>query len=109
MKLNLKKQLPDVAGLALGGIGTGYLNKVVPIANPKIKAAIPLVVGLLLSGQKGIAGNVGKGMIAVGAANLAANFGIGAVDRTIIGEVEINDLPEVDNAMLGSNDSESYY
>lgn len=107
MKFNIKKSLPDAAGLAVGGIATGYVNKFVPIANQKIKAAVPLVVGLLLAGQKGIAGNIGKGMIAVGAANLASGFGIGAVDNTIIGEVVIDDLDAVDSTMLSGTEGDS--
>lgn len=112
MKFNLKKQLPDAAGLAVGGIATGYVNKFVPIANPKIKAAVPVVLGLLLAGQKGILSNIGKGMIAVGAANFASGMGIGAVDNTIIGEVTEEDLAGIeDSAMLGgvSNDTEANY
>lgn len=111
MKLNIKKELPNVAGLAIGGIATGYVNKFVPISNPKIKAAVPMVLGLLLSGQKGIAGNIGKGMIATGAANLAAGFGIGAVDSTVIGEVTMEDIEGIDSTMIGgvSNDTEAGY
>lgn len=106
MKLNLKKMLPEIAGLGIGGIATGYVNKLVPISNPKIKAAVPLLVGALISNQKGIAGNIGKGMIAAGVANLAAGFGIGAVDATVIGEVEVEALDGVDNAMLGATDGD---
>lgn len=111
MKLNIKKTLPDAAGLAVGGILTGYVNKFVPISNPKIKAGVPLLAGILLAGQKGIAGNIGRGMIAVGAANLASGFGIGAVDSTVIGEIELEDLSGVDSAIIGSvsNDSEEKY
>lgn len=111
MKLNIKKMLPEIAGLGIGGIATGYVNKFVPISNPKIKAAVPLLLGVVLSGQKGIASNIGKGMIAAGAANLAAGFGIGAVDATVIGEVEVEALDGVDSTMLGAtgDENENYY
>jgi hypothetical protein len=111
MKLgNIKKQLPEVAGLAIGGIATGYLDKLIPIQNDKIKAAAPLIVGVLLSGQKGMTGNIGKGMIAVGATKLASSFGIGAVDETIIGDVvvDVDDLSGVDATMIGATEREEY-
>lgn len=108
---NIKKQLPEIAGLAIGGVATGYLDKVIPVQNDKIKAAAPLIVGVLLSGQKGMAGNIGKGMIAVGATKLAASFGIGAVDDTIIGEVEvdIDDMNGVDDTMIGNDENAESY
>lgn len=106
MKLNIKKQLPVIAGLAAGGIATGYVNKLVPIENAKIKAGIPLVLGVLLSGQKGFMGNVGLGMITAGAVNLAGSFGIGAVDETIIGTTYIDeeDLSGVDTTILAGSE-----
>jgi hypothetical protein len=89
MKLNIKKQAPEVVGLAVGGIGAGYVTKLIPLGNDKLKAAVPLLVGIFLSGQKGIIGSVGKGMIAAGGANLARTFGIGGVGpSTLIGEIE---------------------
>ncbi len=112
MKLNIKKQLPDVLGLAIGGIATGYIDKVVPISNAKIKAAVPLILGVLLSGRSGVIGAAGKGMIAVGATKLAAGFGIGAVDSTIIGTVTMDDMNGVNDTMIGgdiTNDSEAGY
>lgn len=112
MKLNIKKTLPEAAGLAVGGIATGYIGKFIPIENQKIKSALPLVLGLVLAGQKGALGNVGRGMIAVGASNLAAGLGIGAVSSNIIGEVDLEDLEEVNSPMLSGTEGdgeERYY
>lgn len=89
MKLNLKKQAPEVLGLTVGGIGASYVTKLIPLGNDRIKAAAPILVGLLLSGQKGILSAVGKGMIAAGGSNLARTFGIGGVGQSVmIGEIE---------------------
>lgn len=112
MKLNLKKQLPEVVGIGAGAIGAGFITSKLPIANPKIKAAVPIVVGLLLSGKTGAMGNIGKGMIAAGAQQLASSMGIGAVDSTIIGEVSEYDLAGVNSTIIGSvrnDDSDAYY
>jgi hypothetical protein len=108
MKLNIKKQAPEILGLAVGGIGAGYVTKLVPVGNEKIKAAAPLLIGVLLSGQKGILGSVGKGMIAAGGANLAKTFGIGGVDTTtLIGEIdefEIEGMDDVDFSNSGESE-----
>lgn len=107
MKLNLKKQAPEVLGLAVGGIGAGYVGKFLPIGNEKIKAAAPLILGVLLSGQKGILSAVGKGMIAAGGANLARTFGIGGTNApTLIGEIEDFEVSGIDdNVILGNNEA----
>ena len=108
MKFNIKKQAPEVVGLAVGGIGAGYVTKFVPVGNEKIKAAAPLLIGVLLSGQKGILGSIGKGMIAAGGANLAKTFGIGGVDTTtLIGEIdefEIEGMDDTDFSASGESE-----
>lgn len=113
MKLNLKKQLPEVIGIGAGAVGAGFLTSKLPIANPKIKAAVPLVLGLVLSGKSGAIGNIGKGMIAAGAQQLASSLGIGAVDSTIIGQIDELDLSGVNSTIIGgtgrNDDSEAYY
>lgn len=77
MKLNIKKQLPEVGGLVLGGAASGYVEKFIPIANPKVKTGGTIVLGLILSSQKGMLGNIGRGLIAGAGRNLPASFGIG--------------------------------
>lgn len=106
MKLNIKKQMPEVLGLAVGSIGAGYVGKIVPIGNEKIKAALPLLAGIFLSGQKGMIGSVGKGMIAAGAANLAKTFGIGGVGpNTLIGEIDTFEVEGLDTVDFENNEA----
>lgn len=110
MKLNIKKQMPEVFGLSVGAIGSGYVTKLLPIGNEKIKAAAPLLLGIFLSQQKGIIGHAGKGMIAAGAANLAKSFGIGAVGpNVLIGEIDeftVNGIEDGSSVTLGNSESE---
>jgi hypothetical protein len=77
MKLNLKKQLPEIAGLVGGGVAGNILMNKLPFGNDKIRPAVVLGVGIFLSGRKDILGSVGKGMIVSGGNNLAKAFGIG--------------------------------
>ena len=85
MKLgNIKKQLVPAAGLVGGAVAAGYVTKFVPVANEKIKAAAPVVLGLLLMGQKGMVGSIGAGMLAGGGLKLAQSFGIGAIEDPIM-------------------------
>lgn len=103
MKLNLKKSVGQVPGLVVGGVAANYVGKLVPIENETIKSAAPLVVGILLLGQKGMLASVGAGMVAAGGANLAKSFGIGDdtmdgyedfnIDEDGLGDDVINDSP----------------
>lgn len=77
MKLNLKKSVGQVPGLVVGGVAANYVGKLIPIENETVKSAAPLVLGILLLGQKGMLASVGAGMVSAGGANLAKSFGIG--------------------------------
>jgi hypothetical protein len=106
MLKNIKKQAPEIIGLAVGGIGAGYVTKFVPVGNDRIKAAAPLLVGILLSGQKGILSSIGKGMIAAGGANLAKTFGIGGVSNsTLIGEIDTFESEPLDGVEFTNPES----
>ena len=106
MLKNIKKQAPEILGLTVGGIGAGYVTKFVPIGNDRLKAAAPLLVGILLSGQKGILASVGKGMIAAGGANLAKTFGIGGVGpSTLIGEIDTFETDGLDGVEFSDTES----
>lgn len=94
----------QVVGISAGSIGAGYLTSVVPIQNDKIKAALPLVAGFFLLGKKGIIGDVGAGMVAAGAQNLAKSFGIGAIETPVQGDDEVTYLeghPNEESEMHG--------
>ena len=79
-KLNLAKKLPEVAALGAGAVGANLVTNFLPAdMNDKIKAAIPLALGVVLSNQKGLAQSLGNGMIAAGVSKLVQSFGIGNV------------------------------
>lgn len=77
-----KFDIQSYAGLAAGAIAASKVSTMkLPINLPgPIQAALPLVLGVILSRRSGILGDVGKGMIAVGGTKLigtlAPNLGI---------------------------------
>lgn len=106
-KFNLKKAAMDSAGLIAGGVAAGYVSKVVPIENEKIKAAAPIIAGVLLMQQKGILGQVGAGMVAGGGAKLAESFGIGAMpdmDDEIEGIFDEDEIEGLEDEIEGYDD-----
>lgn len=68
----------DVAIAVAGGVGGGVLANKLPIANPKVKAAIPLVAGLaiasILGKKKHIFHEIGTGMAVIGGIALLKQF-----------------------------------
>jgi len=64
--------------LGAGSIAAGLVGKVIPIANPQIKSAIPVIGGYFLSKMKSEPIKMlGFGMVAKGISDLANSFGIG--------------------------------
>jgi hypothetical protein len=68
----------SVAYTIAGGVAAQLVSKFVPIANEKIKAAIPVAVGLVLPRfVNGAAGQgLAYGMVAVGGIKLIQSFGV---------------------------------
>lgn len=70
--------LKDVGTAVAGGVGSNILVNKLPIANPKVKAALPLVAGILVSQvlgkKKAIFREIGHGMAVVGAIALLKQF-----------------------------------
>jgi hypothetical protein len=68
----------SVAYTIAGGVAAQLVSKYVPLQNEKIKAAIPVAVGLFLPKfVKGTAGQgLANGMIAVGGIKLIQSFGV---------------------------------
>lgn len=68
----------DVGLAVAGGVGANVLANRLPIANPKVKAAIPLVAGILLSTvigkNKPMFREVGTGMAVLGGLALLKQF-----------------------------------
>lgn len=91
----ITQNLKPALGLTAGAIGANYVSKFVPIQNEKIKAAAPVLLGLLLMGSgkgKGMVKDVAAGLIAGGGSNLAKTFGIGTIPDPImeLDELDIN-------------------
>jgi hypothetical protein len=81
MKLNkLTKNLQPALVMTAGAIGSGYLTKVIPFGSDRVKDGICAVLGLAMSGSKGMVGNLGTGVFIGSAARLAKGFGIGGGD-----------------------------
>jgi hypothetical protein len=81
IKGKAKGMIPIVKDVAIavgGGVAGGVLANKLPIANPKIKAALPLVAGILLAStlgqKKRIMHELGTGMAVIGAIALLKQF-----------------------------------
>lgn len=84
-----------ILGIALGSVGITMLEGVIikkkPNLSPMIIGGAELVIGALLSGNNGMEGFIGDGMIAAGAINLARAIkakhmsGVGAAEYVING------------------------
>ena len=74
------KSLSMVDYLALGGgsVASGVISRIIPVNNPLLGNAIPIVAGVLLTRAKDR--NIrflGMGMVARGVGNAASSMGIG--------------------------------
>lgn len=102
--------ITEVAGLAGGAIAGSFLAKIVPIANTKIKALIPILAGVALGqikfGRAGIGKDVAAGMITIGSLSLVRQFvpqipvfaGVESAQELL---TSIQGLPAEEQAMLG--------
>ena len=91
-KINIQK----TAGLVGGAVAARKVGAVVPVQNETVKKAIPVVLGLVLSGQRGeLIKGLGDGMIAQGGADLLGSFvpGISGISEDVL---------------MGSTDFEDY-
>lgn len=75
MKKPKKGALMTAVGVIGGAIAGKMVMNFVPIEDERIKAAVPLVAGFFIAGQKNeLAKGVGYGMMATGGMTLAAAF-----------------------------------
>jgi len=74
----LVPMVKDVGIAVAGGVGANVLVNKLPITNPKVKAALPLVAGLLVSSvlgkKKPMFKEIGHGMAVIGAIALLKQF-----------------------------------
>jgi hypothetical protein len=110
MKFLSKENLIGAAGLGLGSAAAGVVkSKVLATQKPIIQDAAPVLLGLFLSGQKGIVGSIGKGMIANGVGSLIAKNVPGLGD-VMMGEVELSPVTSgSSDTLLGEADSYGDY
>jgi hypothetical protein len=110
MKMFSKESLVGAAGLGLGSAAAGVVkSKVLATQKPIIQDAAPVLLGLFLSGQKGIVGSIGKGMIANGVGSLIAKNVPGLGD-VMMGEVELSPVASgSSDTLLGESDSYGDY
>jgi hypothetical protein len=86
IKINIQKTAMRVVGVAAGAVGAKALDKVIPAGvNPKLRGMGKLILGAvlpMLAPKLDILGNIGDGMIAQGAVDLATEMipGINSVD-----------------------------
>jgi len=114
MKLNkLTKNLQPALVMTAGAIGSGYLTKVIPFGSDRVKDGVCAALGLVLSGQKGMMGQLGTGVLIGSAARLAKGFGIGGGD--FIGGIDdatfingIDDLTAGGNIMGMDNPGDNF-
>ena len=77
-KSGVGNMVQDAALAVAGGIAAGFLANKVPVADPRIKAALPIVAGLGLSmtiGKKNkLAEGIAKGMVILGTVAVVKQF-----------------------------------
>jgi len=89
-KINVQK----TAGLVGGAVAARKVGSILPIENEMVKKAVPVVLGLVLSGQRGeLVKGLGDGMIAQGGADLLGSFGIAGVGEDVLmGSTDFEDF-----------------
>ena len=108
MKMFSKESLVGAAGLGLGSAAAGVVkSKVLATQKPIVQDAAPVLLGLFLSGQKGIVGSIGKGMIANGVGSIISKNVPG------LGDVMLGEVPSVptdgsSETLLGDSSEYSY-
>lgn len=104
-KSSRKSNLMDSVSLMAGGVLANVAKKYIPVENEMIKNAAVVAVGYFIGTKSGAMGAAGKGMMAVGAANMAASFGIGEVDNySLVGQVADDEMNGVDEAFVAGVD-----
>jgi len=105
-----KESLIGAAGLGVGSAAAGVVkSKVLATQKPIVQDAAPVLLGLFLSGQKGIVGSIGKGMIANGVGSIISKNVPGLGD-VMLGEAASAVPTDGSNeTLLGADDSYGDY
>lgn len=114
MKKTIGKAIPAV----LGGVGANFVNSFAAkfIQNEKLRAAAPLVLGVVLMSQKSeTMKGVGLGMVAVGGSKLVGSFvpALNGVDDMDLAGIYLDPLAgsddEVNDSPVSGGDMEENY
>lgn len=100
----------EVAGIGAGAVGASFVAKLVPVADMRIKALVPIALGVILPmlkfGKSAIMRNVATGSLAIGTIALIKAFapqipllsGAQSAEEVI---KAIEGMPEEEQALLG--------
>lgn len=108
MKGLTSKIVPAVS-IGAGAVASGFVVSKLPIENDKLKAAVPVALGIFLMTRKGIIADLGAGMVAGGFLKLAQSFGIGEVEQTPVmelDEIDNLDIEGIDDDVVSGMESE---
>lgn len=101
MKLGkITKNLQPTLVKAGGAIAGGMAKKIIPFGSDRVKDGVLLLAGLMLSGSKGVMGQLGEGVAIGRAMSLAQGFGIGGGDF-IGGIADSNFINGLENLYAG--------
>jgi len=115
-KFNPIALITEVAGLGAGAVAGSFAAKFTPIANPKIKALVPLILGILLTQLKfarsKIVRDMATGSMAIGTISLIKQFipqlpllaGSESAESIIS---SLKQLPPEEQALLGMDGADS--
>lgn len=92
-KIKIKETGLKVVGLTAGAVVAGFAQRIPVNIDSKFKSAAAILLGAVISGKKGILGDVGAGMIAKGGSDLVASFGIGGFEGIINGFPFVKSIP----------------
>ena len=109
-KIDIMGFATDIISVGAGAVGASFIAQKIPVANAKIKALIPIALGLGIGmtklGRNRMAKSAAGGMIAVGTLSLVKQFFptvpllSGADDaETVAGAIDA--LPDEEKALLG--------
>lgn len=100
-KVGITGKIVPAVSIGAGAVASGFVVQKLPIANEKLKAAVPVALGIFLMTRKGIIADLGAGMVAGGFLKLAQTFGIGEAE-----EVPVMEMDEVDNLDIDGIDDD---
>ena len=109
-KLDIAGTVQDLAGVAAGAVGSSFVAGMIPVKSAKIKAVVPIALGLFLGmskfGKSRIMKSAATGALAVGTLSLVKQFFptlplLSGADDAVSVAGAIDALKPEERAMLG--------